>query len=375
MKRYLILALALFAFAVAPVMADVALSGVLRAGGLWDLGEEESTSRLDRTRFLFKAGIDDFSTFNGQFRGARPVGSAEAGKYNGHDSDVPIALYTATVKTDWAKYFGFADTLGVVTTVGYDGSGTFSNFDKLDYTIYGIGGIDLALGEGYTGFRVDLDIAGIVKPYFATPFRANILQGTEDVHQYIVGAGIDFKPIWVEAYFMQNGINKDDRSFSAEVEFAQAIQDGVDLKVGAVLLMTNPLDEWTYAYNVLASLSAAGATFGAALYGDEDYTVTALALSVKYDVVEFFGLQAGTKIGLDTDATGEAFLGAEFGIYLKPGKVKYDLGYAIINDSATGYGAGGEMFAGNTITGLADGIAPGGLNTKGGIYFSVNARY
>ena len=251
MKKYFILALVLAIFAIAPVMADVTLSGAFRIGAIWDLDGENYLARLDRTRVYFNAGIDDFNTFAMEYRGARhrelgtntestQHGASHlsndsayryigGGRYRmnpnaGGDStfgygDAALAgiyLHRAVVTTDWAKYFDFADTVGIKTQVGLD---AFGGFNKLDYMIYGAGSQGLLIQRNM-GAKVQFDIQGIVKPYAANAFYAYVEKDAahkDNPQSFIVGTGIDFAPIWVELYFIQDGYAEDARAFVAEV--------------------------------------------------------------------------------------------------------------------------------------------------------------
>ncbi len=405
MKKYFVLALALAIFAVAPVMADITLTGVFRMGAIWDVQEDQYAARLDRTRLYFDSKIDDNNSFSMEFRGdrAKTKGILENSDGTSGMNDTAAIrpyIHRAEVITDWAKYFGFADTVGIKSAVGYNG---WTTFDKLGYTIYDIGGQEYKLYRDY-GAKVNFDIAGIVKPYVAADFYAWDGTGTS----YMAGVGVDFKPIWVEVFFMQNGsseakntdiydvngkrIADDGRKFGAEAEFAMEVAEGMNLKIGGVLDMYNPkVDankdaEWTYTYKVLAGFNAYGADIGLAFMAGEGdkksyFPMGQVAVSAKYDIVKFLSVQAGTKFAFsdysdkakNASANDESWLGAEFGISVKPGKVKYDLGYLILNEDAKG-----AYFTGTT--GIGDmagdlGNNASGSVTNGGLYFSVNTKF
>ena len=461
MKKYFVLALVLAAFVVAPVMADVTLSGAFRIGALWDISEGNYLARLDRTRLYINSNIDDFSKFVMEYRGSRHrelgtnyksstrsttittsssttasgtisgdildgtntsvLGPGEhfVGTFTGKSSSVSnvgspyrwlggraaggntnargefgygdfpwveIYLHRAIVTTDWAKYFGFADVVGVKSEVGYD---AFGAFNKLDYMIFGAGSQGLLIQRDM-GAKVSFDIMGIVKPYFAKAFYAYDNAKTENNASYIVGTGIDFAPIWVEAYFIQDGDPKTSRAFVGEAEFSQKIDD-MKLKVGAIVDMRNGAnDEWeNMLYKVLAGFNAFGADLGLGFMGyntkDENY-MGQLAVSVKYGVTKFLDIQAGGKFAFGeyskTIAGDQSWLGAEFGAVVKPGKVSYSLGYAILNDKSNGtyvtdsWGLGGFGIDGN---GAADSAPWAGSpyvnNWKGALMFRVNTSF
>jgi len=407
MKKYFVLALVLVAFAVAPVFADITVGGEFRAGAMWEFDEEQYSGRLDRARLYLGADINDYNSFEGQLRADRfkertdtrikvdangdPVLDANgdlqyeikktAFDDSSKDDNVRFYLYRFNVITDWAKYFGFDDMVGIKTKFGYDGVTTF---DKLSYTIYDIGGSEPTLDRTLAG-KINFDIMSIVKPYFGMTMRGfDDMQG-KDVMELVVGTGIDFAPVWFEAYFGQNGEDDGGRMFGVEAEFSMDLQNDMALRVAGVLEMANDYgddgDEWTYAFKVMAGFSAYGATIDAVFYGEED-AIGAVALSASYDVLDFFGIQAGTKFAFSDykkDLAGdEAFLGCEFGIYVTPGKnMRYDLGYVIANEDVYDPGTGKHAYFSSGTAGIGGmNYKAGGLETmKGGLYFAANAKF
>jgi len=356
MKKYFVLALALVVFAVAPVMADAKVSGEFRYSALWESGDELYSGNLDRVRLVFGSQVDDFNYFEARVnRAAVTDGDVLA--------DDAVQYNYATISTDWGKYFGFADQgFGLTTTVGSD---EFGNFDELSYTIYDAGGFEPVIADR-AAMKVDMDIMGIVMPYVATTFQAFDSAQGADVAEYILGAGVTFAPVWAEVYFGQNGLNENDKFFGVEAEYASEVADGVDLKVGGALHMTNPADEWTWAYLFGAGVGAYGAQVDFALTGSDAYTaLDALAVSGKYDILKWLGVQAGMQMAFsdykEAKANDEGFLGAEFGLYVKPGAAKYGLGYIVANEDAGAYSAHDGMKAT---------VAP-----KGGMYFTANLKY
>ncbi|MCL2705536.1 MAG: hypothetical protein FWE72_04920 [Spirochaetaceae bacterium] len=424
MKKYLLIVLALAIFTV-PVMADVTLSGAFRIGAIWDIDGENYLARLDRTRVYFNAGIDEYNTFameyrgsrhreigtnadsrtntphakddayrffGGLFRGGNPSGLGEFG-YGDHQW-VGVYVHRAVVTTDWAKYFDFADVVGLKTQVGYD---AFGGFNKLDYMIYGAGSQGLLIKRDLAA-KINFDIQGIVKPYFAFDFYAfnESTSYKDNPSSFIVGTGIDFAPIWVELYFIQDGDAESHRAFVAEVEFAQKIDD-MKLKVAGVVNMFNfPGDNWDMTvFKVLAGLNAFGADFGLGFmgfmtgkdtFGEDKTYLGQLALSVKYGVTKYLDIQAGGKFAFGDYAkdacNDESFLGAEFGVVVKPGKVSYSLGYAILNDKVDGvyatdtWGLGGFGIDGNGApSDRPYGSSPYVGGWKGGLLFRVNTSF
>lgn len=336
-------------------MAEATISGEFRYGANWDASDSLYSGELDRMRIVFSSQLDDFNYLETRVNRDGSNGVADS------ISDDGVAFNHAFVTTDWGKYFGFAESgFGLSTTVGSD---EWEAYDALSYTIYDFGGPEPCTGDKM-GMRVDMDIMGIVKPYVATTF-AEGFSGPADTASYMIGSAVDFAPIWAEVYFLQTGIAENDRMFGLEAEFASEVADGVALKVGGALTMTNPADEWTYGYLFGAGVGAYGAQVDVTLGGQEDYALGKMALSAKYDILKWLGVQAGMQMAFGDYATDfqndEAFAGAEFGLYVKPGKVQYGLGYIVANEDAAAYSA-------------HDGFAPD-INPKGGIYFDVKAKF
>lgn len=390
MKKYFVLALALVVFAVAPVMADAKVGGEFRYGGMWDTGEEEYVGDITRLRFTIDSAIDDYNTFSGRLGQKNVVtdvavdadvvtvddsGSGDTFDVLSSDTELAgsaskgVAVDYAFLTTDWGKYFGLTDMgFGFSTSVGLNEA--FETEDVVGFTIYDFGGEGLAI-EDTAAIRFDFDVMGMVKPYFATSFQAfDDVQG-KDVKEYILGAVVDVAPVTASVYFGQVGADKmEGRVFGLDAQGSMEVADGVDLTVGGVFeMMSTDADEWAWGYLFGASAAAYGATVDLALFGVDDtvdtYALSRMALSAKYDILAFLGVQAGMQMAFGdyakNYANDEAFQGAEFGLYMTPGKSKYGLGYVMINEDSAGYE-------------LHDGPL-GNSTTKGGIYFTAQSKF
>ncbi|MCL2792538.1 MAG: hypothetical protein FWD87_05535 [Spirochaetaceae bacterium] len=445
MKKYLLIALAIVIFAT-PVMASPTLSGTFRLGAIWDVQENNYMARFDRARLVLRSNVDDYNAVRFEMRGLRNragvglVGGQEStdGTFGAFGTTTESALgqfgqptnpgamgnllyvHTATVTTNWARYFGFEDSVGITTTVGY---AAFGPFDRLSYTIWGVGGQGWETARDFGG-RLDFNIMGIVRPYLATGFAAyNTARPS-----FIAGAGIDLSTvvepvdIWLEAFFLQDGAHNDQeiavtanrsripsRGFGVEAQVATNIGDDMRLSIGGVLdvknkywggfypysaaAVGNASDEFATMYKLLAGFSVLGLDLGLAFAGgisdntNEFFPTGKLGLSASYAVTNFLAVQAGAKFAMsdfkEKKANNETFLGAEFGVVLRPGRVRYDLGYLILNEdarrsSATNaastymsdtWGLGNTGPTGNGAHGRVGG------DWKGGLMFTVNASF
>jgi hypothetical protein len=125
MKKYFVLALALIAFAVAPVMADVAISGEFDYSGVWNTSDEEYAGEVDKMEFDVKAAVDEFNTLKFELEDDQ----------KGPDDNIrdePLTLNYVHLITDWGKYFGI-EGFGIMSTVGID---DFGYRETVDFTGY-----------------------------------------------------------------------------------------------------------------------------------------------------------------------------------------------------------------------------------------------
>jgi hypothetical protein len=349
MKKYFLFALALMVFAIAPIMADATVSGAYRYGGIWDFSEEEYDGGISRYRLVFKSKIDDFNYFESRASG---TGS-------------PIKTDYLYLKTDWGKYFGFADMgFGLTSTIGQNE--VFDTNGVIGFTIYdvGAGGLEIT---GTPAMKLNMDVMGIVKPYFVTSMEAfDATQGVDKV-AYLLGANIDFAPVAAEVYFGQVGVDKAGKLFGVDALFSSEVADGIDLSVGGAFEMeSDAADEWAWGYVFGVGVGAYGAQVDVAIGGAKDDEFQSLDASVKYDILSWMGVQAGMRMAFGDKKeflhNDEGFLGAEFGVYVKPGKSTYGLGYIIANKDAFAT-VGGDDYG----YGAHDGPIGGFMTKSGGL--------
>ncbi len=390
MKRYFVLALALVVFAIAPVMADVAISGEYDMSGVWNTGDEEYAADTDKMEFDVKATLDDYNTF--KFELEEDGNDHTAGKAS--ILDEPLTINYIELTTDWGKYFGFADKgFGMTTSVGLK---DFGYSEMVDFTGYELEYSDRAYVNKNDAMRVDFDIMGIVKPYYA--MNLDTYQAGSQGASWLIGSVVDLNslevPVAIEAYFVSNNkvvVDGDDelnKMFGVEALYSDDVVEGVTLTAGAHFLMTYAdyseftdllpaYDEWWSQYGIGVGASAYGATVNLSMRGyfvgsdaddagaDGSYAFSMLGIDADYEILEWLGINGGMLFAMGDYATDmtedETFLGAEFGLYLKPGKgAKYSLGYIAINEDA----------GGNYIS-----LTPDSYTEKGGLYFKVNVDY
>jgi hypothetical protein len=360
MKRYFVLALALVVFAVAPVMADVSISGAYDYSAVWNTGDEVFVGTQDDLSLDFKAGLDDFNTFVLKTDGA---------------SDADLAVLDYMVTTDWGKYFGFAESgFGLKTKVGHWDPETS---DIVKFTAYEMESQNPDI-EDKASWQINMDIMGIVKPYAAMNFETYGSGGgatAVDGSDFLVGADFAFAPIAAEVYY--KGDSSTDAIGSVMglgVLYSGEVSDGIVVNAGATYSMTKEdPDNFLNAYSVAAGVEAYGAVANLALggfFGDDavipvagnSYALSWLTFDASYSILEWLGVNAGMMMSLGDstdDIYGESLVGAEFGVAVSPGAVTYSLGYIVMQDTASGY----------------DSYVTYGEPANGGIYFAADLSY
>ncbi len=373
MKKYFVLALALMAFAVAPVMADVALSGEFDYSGTWNVGDKAYDGETDKMELDFKAAVDDYNTVKFELEDDQDPGDDNV-------RDEPLTLNYVTLVTDWGKYFGFAESgFGMSTTVGIDSKGYK---EVVDFTNYNLEYSDSIWLTGAPFYEVAFDIMGMVKPYYTANFDNMGGNGAE----YILGATVDFAPIAAEVYFGsagKAGAGVTDAVIGLEAVYNGEVADGVELTAGGHFVMDkSAYDEFDMNYGFGAAVAAYGATVGMSLNGtflgsdaadaagDPSYALKMLGVEAEYAVLEWMGVNAGALFAMGdyaTDKCGdESFLGAEFGIYMKPGAAKYGLGYIVTSEDAVD-SKGKSCYS--------SAYAASDFPLNGGIYFLANVNF
>lgn len=400
MKKYFVLALALIAFAVAPVMADVAISGEFDYSGVWNTSDEEYAGEVDKMEFDVKAAVDEFNTLKFELEDDQKG-------VDDNIRDEPLTLNYVHLITDWGKYFGI-EGFGVMSTVGID---DFGYNETVDFTGYGLEKSDAAWLGGAPSVVLDFDIMGMVKPYYKMQFDPYT---NNDGAKWLLGAVVDVAPVTAEVYYMSAGDFTDDGGkqvlnsmFGIEAVYSGEVSDGIELTAGgyyrmtksyaefgdaveAAVLALDPLatdatidaaiaafqyDETWSKYGFGAGVSAYGATLNVSMTGfmlgsdaadglDGSYGLSMFGVDGSYAILDWMGVNAGMLFAMGdyaTDFTGdETFLGAEFGVTVMPGKVLYGLGYIMVNEDANG---------------AYSSIQAEDLPAKGGIYFIGQVNY
>ena len=381
MKKYFVLALVVMAFVVAPVMADVAISGEFDYSGVWNLGDKEYAGETDKMELDFAANVDDYNTLKFELE------DDQAGT-DDNIRDEPLTLNYVKLITDWGKYFGFAESgFGFMSTVGIDDMGYK---ETVDFTGYELEYSNSAWLGGAPTLYLDFDIMGIVKPYYAMhmdTFGAGTT-ASSDGADWLLGAVIDVAPVTAEVYYMSTGdITTEDgkenlnRLIGAEAVYSGEVSDGVELTAGgyfkntysygsfysfieeaalalgeteanaAIAAQAAMFDESWSMYGFAAGVSAYGATVNVSMSGmmfgsdmsdviDGSYALSMVGLDGSYDILDWMSVNAGMLLAMGDyadDFTGEeSFVGAEFGVCVKPGNVNYGLGYIVTSEDSNG---------------------------------------
>ena len=379
MKKYFVLALVVMAFVVAPVMADVALSGEFDYSGTWNVGDKEYDGETDKMELDFKAMVDDYNTVKFELEDDQSPSDDNV-------RDEPLTLNYVTLATDWGKYFGFAESgFGLMTTVGIDSKGYK---EVVDFTNYNLEYSDSIWLTGAPFYEVAFDVMGMVKPYYTANFDNMTGNGTE----FVLGATVDFAPIAAEVYYGSTGKIVDaadpteqytDSVIGLEAVYSGEVSDGVELTTGGHFVMDkSDYDEFDMFYGFGAAVDAYGATVGMSFNGtiwgsdkadafdDPNYAFKSLGVEAEYAVLEWMGVNAGALFAFgdyaELECNDESFLGAEFGVTMAPGAVKYGLGYIVTSEDAVD--ASGDSC-------YSTAYAASDFPLNGGIYFLANVNF
>lgn len=378
MKKYLLLVLVLLIFAL-PAFSQAVVKGNYRYGGVWNIGEEEYIGDMTRFRFPVEAKIDDYNQFKSRFAN------------NGLTKTAPVTEYGYVI-TDWGKFFKLDEMgFGLKTTIGRQNT-TYQPFEPSrigSYTMYALDAFKMTEGEISKGgqddgpagggnlksiqdtpaIRADFDIMGIFQPYFVTSFRAfdastttGVMNQGDDIKEFYVGTNVVYKPVRATVYYGQNGEDKGGQSFGFEAQYRDKVTEDVDLTVGSIFAMVNDAaDDWYWYYTFGAGASAYGATVEAYARGMKDDVFQRLYTSASYDILAYLGAEAGMQLAFGDNNNDEVFAGAEFGLYVKPGKSTYTLGYVINNEDSGLYRKKSSPTKANP--------------AKGGVYFTLETNF
>ena len=356
MKKYFVLALVVMAFVVAPVMADVALSGEYVYGGSYDLDAKNYNGETNKMELDAMAALDDYNTFKFELEEDASVDTP---------LDSALTLNYIKVATDWGKYFGFAESgFGLVSTVGMNNWGYT---ETVDFTGYELEYSDTAYLTKDNGMMLNFDVMSMVKPYFAMQFDT-----MGDGAKYLLGTTVDVEPVFFEAYYMADGKKGAEAEglFGVEALYSGEVSDGVVLTSGGYFAMQrNDADDWDKGYGFGIGAEAYGATVNVSLKGTMlaeknaagyEGGLEQVGVDAKYGILEWLSVNGAFLLNTNEDYNKESFSGAEFGFCVMPGAVAYKLGYLIENEDAANY----SSVMSKTTTG-----------TKGGMYFVVDLDY
>ena len=341
MKKVILLimsVLLIFALAV-PAMAGVSWSGRILASMVTAFAPKEgkATNRYYYAYTDLVAEVDEYNTLVFEF-------TADANP--GIRSD--WGVYSAYIDTDVGAYFGLP--VGLM--------GRFGNYwactRKYEATWHATERAPLRQCNQINGVQATLDfgmgnvavLTSIGDTYVGAgntnPVQAIILNlpelGPVDLEAFLYGYGQeDFKPI----------IAADVKVGFDPVVVAAGF--GFDLAKGDHLGGTT--QEWAYGVGAAADLGMFRA--GAAINGNSDDVLNAVALEAGAELME--GIRADVGVGLSLADGADTFQGAEVSVCLQPGASEWRVGYII---TTTGYSY-------TSVTSLTD----GGLFVQGDLSF------
>lgn len=360
-KTFVILTIALAVMA-APVFAQVTVSGELDYSAM--MNGDEVAGEFDKVELDVTAQIDEYNVFKMELEDKvkmNDIGNSEA------------VINYAKVTTDWGSMFDLA--FGVETTMGYtDFYGGDNNY---------ITGFEFEQTWGlYTdkegGAKVQLSLAdGMVKPYVAYMFDnydkatyvtdayGNVVVDEEnDEQEVLMGAIIDYAPVWMDVYYLTAKEGAVDGIFGYEVYGNVELGDGMGLELVHTLNynLADDLadgDEMQFGAGVAFNYDAF--KVGASFYGDDNEALQDMGVEVVYTMNDLVKLHVAPAFYLaDTkDASGddiEAFQSLTLMATITPSSaVTYTVGYVVADEMGTPSGRNRYVPGAETV--LADGGA------------------
>ncbi len=350
MKKYLVLFFVL-AITVLPAFGDVVMKGQFRYGGVWNTGDEEYMGEINRFRFPMESKIDEYNKFKARVEENDMVGD--------------LGISYGYLITDWGKFFEL-DTLGlgIKTTIGQQNSyyKVFEPSKVGAYTMYHLDaymlneegqddpsapadGGNVKYIDDTPAIRIDLDIKGVFQPYYVTSFHAyddstnpDADNQGDDIKEYFIGTDFDYDAISATVYYGQEGLDEGGKIFGMEAQYRDNITDDIELTVGSIYTMVNDAaDDWYWYYTFGAGVKAYGAEFETYARGMKEDVFQKLYSSASYNILSYLGVEGGMQLAFGDNNNNEAFVGAEFGIFVKPGKSTFTLGYLTTNEDAVPY--------------------------------------
>jgi hypothetical protein len=302
--------------------------------------------------FDVKAAVDEFNTLKFELEDDQKG-------VDDNIRDEPLTLNYVHLITDWGKYFGI-EGFGIMSTVGID---DFGYKETVDFTGINLEYSDAVWLGGAPSLVLDFDVMGIVKPYYAMhldTFGAGTTASSNGA-SWIMGAVVDVAPVTAEVYFASvgdlttaKGKQELNKTFGAEAVYTGEVADGVELTAGGYVNMVYTLlEEYNTGWGFGAGVSAYGATLNVSMAGmflgsdaskamdDPSYALAKFGVDGEYAILDWMGVNAAMLMYLGDYAdaatvSGETFIGAEFGVTVMPGKVKYGMGYIVTSEDAEG---------------------------------------
>jgi hypothetical protein len=354
MKKTIVLLTIVLAFLAAPVFAEVTISGEMDYTAM--INGDEVAGEFDKVEIDILADIDDNNTFSLELEDK--VKSNDIG-------DSPAIINWATVTTDWSAVLGIEE-VGITTVMGYtDFGGGDSNYIT-GYEFENIGGV-YTDKEGAA--KVSLSFAdGMVSPYVAYMFdpydKVDSVGVADDTVEALMGAVIDFAPVWADVYYLTAKDGYVDGIFGMEVYGNVDLGDGMGLDlVGsfATDLNSDAADGEASSHGFGGSFSVDAMTFGLSIKGNDDQALEYVGLDAAYAMSEMVTLRAGTALYTGDDDSMDTLVNVNLMAEVAASEgVTYKVGYLMTD----GYG------------GVAT-FSPGAETetTDGGVWMGVNVNF
>jgi hypothetical protein len=329
MKKLLIVLSALVlavGFAVPALAVDVDVTGELTVGGItgfdeekvangWGNGYFDATASIDEYNdVVFRWTIADGDVYQYVWLGGQVYLKSDVGAY----LDLPIGL------TAQGGYFGFDSRKFEVTGHAWERKyrpGVFGGWITDAAFLF-----NLDFGMATLDVGVDFEAVDPVLP-------------TQD---YVIMLSVpELGPASLEAgYFI---LDNDDfeGAFTANAK-AEGLMDMINVAAGFGVDTKDVPDYAEWWYGIGAEVMYSMFTVGAALNGDEAYSVDRLALEGEAAIGDEYGVKVGVGLNLDTDnpaANDESLGGFEVSAYYKPGASEWVVGYLYCKDGQYKYNA------------------------------------
>ena len=349
MKKILVLTVMVLLVAGMSVMADSTVKGQVQYEWLQDF--DTLYNYNGDAEIVVNAEVDEFNTATVDFDYAQDAGPASTNK---------IQLDKAYFTTAIGKYAGLED-MGVSITLIW-GWQEWANEEYAKVTGYENEHVFDAKVENWQ-FNIDIGIMDTVHIEAAMAPEPGL-----GASMFGVYGGMD--PIWVEAYYTQEGEALDKGDIGIGAKFGMDIMPGMyafDIGLSFNYNMdTDALDGDQYALGVgLANTIMEMVYLNVGISGNDDVLLQLLWFEVGAGYEDMVGADLGVGMILDEDTAPETLDEIDFSVWVKVGAAAFRVGYLMLTEDnfagATGFYEG--------LNAPADGQFDASINT-GCVYFS-----